>query len=246
MAENKRYFWLRLHDDFFDSLRIKKMRKMAGGDTYTIIYLKMQLKSIKKGGVLTFTGVEQDFASELALDIDESVEDVKMTLSYLIGCGLVQCSDEVNFFLPYAVENTGSETASTQRSRDFRQKQKVLHCNTTATQVQRECNAEIEIETEIEKEIERDVCAPTRETHPTVEEIASYCKERNNRIDPKHFYDYYDARGWMLGNTKMKDFRAVVRDWERREPKEMHSLNVEEAFAAAMEKSYGGSYESNG
>ena len=48
MAGNKRYYWLKLMDDFFDSKRIKKLRKMAGGDTYTIIYLKMQLLSLKR------------------------------------------------------------------------------------------------------------------------------------------------------------------------------------------------------
>ena len=47
MSEN-RYYWLKLKDDFFTSKRIKKLRNLAGGDTLTIIYLKMQLKSIKK------------------------------------------------------------------------------------------------------------------------------------------------------------------------------------------------------
>ena len=46
----KRYYWLRFKDDFFDSKRIKKLRKMAGGDTYVIIYLKMQLKALRTDG----------------------------------------------------------------------------------------------------------------------------------------------------------------------------------------------------
>ena len=51
MAE-KRYYWLKFRDDFFDSKRIKKLRKMAGGDTYTIIYLKMMLKTwVKEAGI---------------------------------------------------------------------------------------------------------------------------------------------------------------------------------------------------
>ena len=62
MAEGKRYYWLRLHHDFFDSKRIKKLRRMAGGDTYTIIYLKMQLLAMKTDGTLTWTGLEDDFA----------------------------------------------------------------------------------------------------------------------------------------------------------------------------------------
>ena len=48
MTDNRKYYWLKLKDDFFKSRVIKKLRKIAGGDTYTIIYLKMQLLSIKK------------------------------------------------------------------------------------------------------------------------------------------------------------------------------------------------------
>ncbi len=147
MAENKRYYWLRLHDDFFSSLRIKKLRKMAGGDTYTIIYLKMQLKALKTDGILTFSGLEQDFAEELALDLDEEVEDVKVTLAYLLHCGLAESDDQTHYFLPYAVANTGNETSSTQRSRECRAR-KMLQCNTNATQLQQSCNGEIEIEKE--------------------------------------------------------------------------------------------------
>ena len=52
---------------------------------------------------------------------------------------------------------------------------------------------------------------------PTVEEIAAYCRERGNDIDPQRFFDYNAARDWMLGKTKMKDWRAAVRTWERRD-----------------------------
>ena len=150
MAEGKRYYWLRLHDDFFDSKRIKKLRKMAGGDTYTIIYLKMQLLAMKTEGVLKWTGLEPNVADELALDLDESPDDIKVTLAYLLSCGLVETSDDTNYFFPYAISNTGSETASTQRSRERRARQKLLQCNTTATQLQHNCNVEKEIEKEIE------------------------------------------------------------------------------------------------
>lgn len=155
MAEVKRYYWLKFKEDFFDSKRIKKLRKMAGGDTYVIIYLKMQLKALKTDGVLEFTGVEQDFADELALDIDESPDDVRVVLTFLLAYGMCECSDNVHYFLPYVIENTGSETAATQRWRDWKKRQdeaKVLESNKTPTLPQRTANAEKEIEKEIEIE----------------------------------------------------------------------------------------------
>ena len=161
MAEGKRYFWLKLKDDFFSSKRIKKLRKLAGGDTYLIIYLKMQLKALKTDGILRWTGLEEDFADELALDLDEEPDNVKVTLQFLTACGLIETSDNVNFLLPYVSENTGSETASTQRWRDWKARQDALESNKTPTLPQHSANAEIEKDIEIEKEI--DIEPPKRQ-----------------------------------------------------------------------------------
>lgn len=154
MAEGKRYFWLKLHDDFFSSKRIKKLRKMAGGDTYTIIYLKMQLLAMKSDGILKFTGLESDFAEELALDIDEEPDNVKVTLAYLLSCGLAETEDNINFFLPYSVENVGSEGSSAQRMREKRKaiaEHKNEQCATLCEHRDGEIEKEIDIEIDIEK-----------------------------------------------------------------------------------------------
>lgn len=155
MAEQKRYYWLRLHDDFFNSKRIKKLRGLAGGDTFVIIYLKMQLLAMKTDGIIRWTGLEDDFAAELALDLDESPSDVEVTLLYLLKTGLAETEDNVSFFFPYAVTNTGSETASAQRVRDFRARQ-ALQSNVDVTTEKRICNVEKEIKTEIESKIEKE------------------------------------------------------------------------------------------
>lgn len=158
MAENKRYYWLKLMDDFFDSKRIKKLRKMAGGDTYTIIYLKMQLLSLKKGGYLEYSGLEDEFYKEIALDIDEDEINVQVTIQYLLSCGLLETSDSIEYKLPFVQDNLGSETASTRRSRKSRENtQKTLQCNsgaTTCNNLQQKCN--VEIEKDIDKEIDTD------------------------------------------------------------------------------------------
>lgn len=56
----------------------------------------------------------------------------------------------------------------------------------------------------------------TRFQSPTVDDVAAYCLERKNGIDPQYFVDYYEARGWVLkGGSKMKSWKATVRTWER-------------------------------
>ena len=152
--ESKRYFWLRLNEDFFNSKRIKRLRSLAGGDTYTIIYLKMQLKALKTDGYLYYDGILDNFAAELALDIDESVDNVKITVDYLLSVGLLEASpDGSEYNLPYLKNLVGSETAVAQRVRDHRKRQKALQCNTDATEVKHLCNGEKEIEKEKDKYI---------------------------------------------------------------------------------------------
>lgn len=50
---------------------------------------------------------------------------------------------------------------------------------------------------------------------PTLDDVCDYCRERNNCVDPQRFWDYYTMTGWMVGRTKMKDWQAAIRVWER-------------------------------
>ena len=61
--------------------------------------------------------------------------------------------------------------------------------------------------------------ATTKFKKPTIEEVQNYCKERNNNINAESFIDYYEANGWKVGRNSMKDWKAAVRTWEKRETK---------------------------
>ncbi len=149
----KRYYWLKLKDDFFTDKRIKKLRRIAGGDTYTIIYLKMMMKCMNNDGILEYDGIEDSFADELALDIDEDADNVQITVNFLMQAGLLEEMGENHFLMTEVPELIGSETANAQRVRDFRNKQKALQCNADVTEVKQLCN--VEKEKEKEKDIEK-------------------------------------------------------------------------------------------
>lgn len=154
MAE-KRYFWLKLQDTFFSQKEIKKLRKIAGGDTYTIIYLKLQLISLRNGGKIYYEGLEETFYEEMALELDEDSENVKFTILFLEKYGLIQTINENEYLMTNVEKSTGSETQEAVRVRRYREKQKALQCNGNVTK----CNVEIEKEKEIEieKEIEKEI-----------------------------------------------------------------------------------------
>ncbi|WP_404399165.1 phage replisome organiser protein [Lactococcus lactis] len=129
MTQEKRYWWLKLPEDFFNQIEIKLLRKIAGGDTYTIIYQKMLLLSLKNGGLLYFEGFAEKFAEEISLTIDEKLENVEVTLSFLQSKNLIVELDEMTFEMQKAKIMTGSETSGAERTRRYREKQKTLQSN---------------------------------------------------------------------------------------------------------------------
>jgi predicted phage replisome organizer len=138
--------------EFFDK-RIKKLRKIAGGDTCTIIYLKMLLLSLPDEGVLYYDGIEDDFAEEIALELDEETENVRMTIAYLLSKGLMEKRSKYEYFLYQVPEMLGKEGESAVRMRRQRKKMEEERHNVTEERhfVQK---SDTEIDIEKEKEIE--------------------------------------------------------------------------------------------
>lgn len=235
MSENKKYYWLKLKDSFFADKRIKKLRKIAGGDTYTIIYLKMQLLSLKDEGNLYFDNVENTFEEEIALQIDEDVEDVKLTIAFLVRNNLLAIIDDDYYELPETKLCIGKEGQSAQRVRKCREKKKLkeqlaLQCNTDVTK----CNTEIEIEKEIEKE--REI------KKPTLIDIKNYIIENKLKVDADKFFKYYETGNWKdtagqtvinwkqklisWNNHEVTPSKKPYNDYEQREDVELENYYI--------------------
>lgn len=196
----KRYYWLKLHNDFFTDKRIKKLRKIAGGDTYTVIYLKMMLKSVNNDGVLEYEGIEGTFAEELALDLDEDADNVQVTINYLTQTGLLEDVGNGEYSLSEVKNLVGSESASAQRVREYRKRQDALQCNTDVTEVKRIGNAEKEEEKREEEELEK-----------KTEECISTKKKKKKEKEPTKPYGEY---GWV--KLTDKQYEKLVADYDEK------------------------------
>ena len=244
MGEAKRFYWLKLKEDFFRQKEIKKLRNLAGGDTFTIIYLKMLLRSLKDGGKLYYEGVEADFPGEVALDIDEDEDNVKMTVAFLMSKGILTQNNPDEYELLTAHEMTDSECDSAARVRRLRAQKaliggdKALQCNAAVTgsnAAVTTCNVEIDIDKELDK---RDRVREKRKrfTAPTADEVAAYAKEKGyTGFSAQRFVDYYESKGWVVGKAPMKDWKAAVRGWVARDseprqiaPQSNPALNYEQ------------------
>lgn len=155
----KKYYWLKLMKGFFQQPKIKKLRRIAGGDTYTVIYLKLQLLSLENDGHLFYEGIEADFAEEISLTIDEDIDNVRFVLLYMNQQGLIEEISPGEYVLPEAIKCIGSETASAERMRNLRQRQAVAlltegasQCDGNVTARDTEKEKEIELEKESKKE----------------------------------------------------------------------------------------------
>lgn len=82
------------------------------------------------------------------------------------------------------------------------------------------------VKSSIEKKVAEAPLSCKRFVKPTLEEVKEYCLNRKNNIDAQQFIDFYESKGWKVGNQPMKDWKACVRTWEQRNKVENKSTKV--------------------
>ena len=144
MSDTKKYYWLKLKENFFDEKTTKFLRRLPDGDKLVITYLKMQLKSLKTDGLLKYDRLMSSCEEELALILDENVNIVKFTIQALLQSNVIEILDDNSIFMIAMQELIGKESQSAERMRKLRERNKLLpsHCDTNV----QKCDTEIEIE----------------------------------------------------------------------------------------------------
>ena len=215
MAEVK---WIKLATDVFDNRKIKQIEQLPDGDTLLVIWFKIlcHAGNINDSGLVYFSPDIPYTDQMIATEFRRPLSTVQMALKVFSNYGMIELFDDImhvsNWEKYQNVE--GMEKIREQnriRQKKWYDKQKLLPNvipNVSITQP----NA-TDIDKDIDKEV--DINNIKRFIKPTLEEVTAYCNERNNNIDPQHFIDHYEANGWMVGKTKMKDWKAAVRYWER-------------------------------
>jgi len=214
---NKRYYWLKLKNTYFNELEQRKMRKQKDGLNMQIIYLKLMLFSLDKEGYIYYQGIFETLEEELAEIFSEDIQIIKHTLNYLIKNNLIIADEQSSYFMPQVLDLTGSEGDSAERVRKYR----ALHCNNGVTDDMLQCNAREKREENRDKSIEEDCkkeqAKPARKrfVKPSLEELKAYNEEKQLNVDCDRFMDYYEANGWKAGKNPMKDWKAAMRNWSR-------------------------------
>lgn len=248
MSDNKKYYYLRLKDNFFDSDELKILESMKDGYLYSNILLKLYLRSLKNDGKLVVNDRIPYNAEMLASVTGHQVGTIKQALSMFKELGLIEILENGAIYM-LDIQNfigRGSTEADRQRLYDRRisdeRKQKKLTQSRNLEEILEKSTPEIEIEKEIKIEKEIDSSAKSTTTKrkrfekPTLSEIKQYCIERGNKVDAQHFYDYYESNGWKVGKNSMKNWQAAVRTWEKNSytntTKQQKKTNTEQTLDA--------------
>lgn len=160
MAEQKKYYWLKLKRDFFKRHDIRIIEEMPNGKDYILFYLKMLLESIDHEGELRFSETIPYNEQMLSVITNTNIDIVKSAMKIFIDLHMIDILDDSTIYMAEVLKLTGSETATAARMRKSRERKKALpKCNNVTTErnnVQK-CNTEIEKELKKEKEIEKEL-----------------------------------------------------------------------------------------
>lgn len=237
MSDNKKYYYLRLKDNFFDSDELKILESMKDGYLYSNILLKLYLRSLKNDGKLVVNERIPYNAEMLASVTGHQVGTIKQALSMFKELGLIEVLENGAIYM-LDIQNfigKGSTEADRQRLYDRRiseeRKKNKLTQSRNLEEICKKSTPEIEIELEKDIEIEKEIHSSAKSTttkrkrfeKPTLSEIKQYCIERGNKVDAQHFFDYYESNGWKVGKNSMKNWQAAVRTWERSEYRKTNS-----------------------
>ena len=248
MLKVKRFYWLKLKEDFFDEKYIKALRKLPQGDSLVIVYLKMQLKSLKTEGIIRYDSIFPDSISELALSLDEDENVVRMAVEALIKFGVVERWNDETLYIAAMQPLIGSESESAERVRRHRaikQNCNALPCNGDVT----DCNTEIENKIIREQEIDTDQNPEKQDSTLSTElstsnkPVRHKCGQYNNvflsdddmeklkkefpldwseRIE--RLSEYIESKG-----VKYKNHLATIRTWARKDQqKQPHQMTQEQ------------------
>lgn len=213
MSDNKKYYYLKFKDNYFEQDNIKIIEAMENGYIYSLIILKLYLKSCKHNGCLMMTEripYNPKNLEILAKVLNHDISHLRDTIKIAVEFDLITILDSKQIWMTDIQNFIGHSSSEADRKRLYRAKME------GALTVMDKCPDKRKDKTPPEKELkkEKDI---KRFTKPTKQQLLLFCKEINYDLDIDYWLDNYNGNGWLVGkDKKMKDWKATVRNWQRR------------------------------
>lgn len=212
--------WIKITTDMFDNRKIKHLRKMPDGNNLVLIWVMLLTMAgrCNANGMIFLTETFPYSTKMLADELDFEENTVKLALGLFEALGMVSFDGEfisITGWEEYQNTDRLSEIREYNRlaKQKSRERQRLLQdVNDMSMTSQSGQDTDKDKDKEIETDKKR-----KRFTPPTVEEVKAYCTERGNKINAEQFVDFYSSKGWMVGKNPMKDWKACIRTWEKRD-----------------------------
>lgn len=238
MADDKKFYWIKLKDTFMTSDTVDFLMSQKSGANYVVLYQMLCLKTINTNGELARK------IGEIIIPYDADkiqrdckyfdIDTIRVALELYKQLGLIYMQEDSILKIANFENMIGSETAWAEKKRLYREKGNgKLESGQSTDNVLDNFRQEKEIR---DKRLDKDI--KKKDTHsvsqkekakrfipPTLEEVESYCLERKNGIDFERFIDFYQSKDWYIGKNKMKDWKASIRTWESKNKSELKQGN---------------------
>lgn len=213
MAEVK---WIKIVVDIFDDEKILLIESLPEADSIIVCWFKLLCLAGKQNnsGVLMLNERIPYTEEMLATIFRRPLQTVRLALETFERFGMIEIVNGA-ITIPNWGKHQSLERLEKLREyqreyhKEYRKKQAALPDGKHDSKVY--VNG-VEEDKEEDKKKKENIFVT-----PTLEEVQAYCRERNNNVDPQSFIDFYDSKGWMIGKNKMKDWKAAVRTWEKRD-----------------------------
>lgn len=219
MSINKKYFYLKLKDDFYNTEDIKLLESLPNGYEYSSLYLKLCLLSLKGEGKLLYKNRIPYEKKMLATITGHGIEVIEYAIKLLEQLQMITIMDNGTIFIDDIQTLIGHGSTEAERKAKYRKKIAKLK---SYPQEEGQCLGQIppEIDIDIEKDIDIDIEIKNmgaKAPPPTLDEIKQYTQEKNYKdFDCERFYNYYEESGWKRkGGVRIKNWKQAVTNWHK-------------------------------
>lgn len=260
MSKNKRYYWLKLKEDFFVDDTISWLEEQENGKDYVIFYLKLCLKSLKdEGQLIRYVGerlIPYDVKA-LAKITDTAPDTVAVAMKAFLDIGLIEHLETGEIYMTQINEMIGSETESARRMRKKRlldnKKQELLEGASHCAQDVQKSDTEIDIEKDIEKD--KELQLEENQNAAADSEIIKVSNFFQNNFNNLNQHIKVDLKSWIeeIGSDLVleamkraveaeKNYnyaKGIMKSWKQNSIKNLKDVKEEdEVFAKRKKSSY--------
>ncbi|MCF7953901.1 MAG: phage replisome organizer N-terminal domain-containing protein [Spirochaetales bacterium] len=188
MSEERKYYYIKLKDNYFEQDNIKVLESMKNGHTYSLILIKLYLKASKFNGKLMMTNTipyDPYKYDVLANVINHDVDHVKQAIEAGIKLDLITVLESGEIWMTEIQNFIGKSSTEADRIREYRKEldqKKIAYKEKKGVQMYNKSTPELELEKELEKEREP---KEITETMSQALQLASLLLHKSREFDPK-------------------------------------------------------------